>query len=144
MKPELFRKLVELKLIANQTPVAVEYNVYSEQKKRGTVKGLYTINRMFADALIPGTRIEVTSDKDTAIIEPSSIKLINGLTPVALAAQHGIRPDGKTNDAPKRRGRKPKVRVAEQVFSEDDFADDEDDELDELDEAELFEEEVAA
>jgi hypothetical protein len=130
MKPELFRKLVELKLIANQTTVAVEYPIYSDLKKKGTVKGIYTINRMFADALIPGTRIEVVNDKDTAIIEASNIKLIAGLAPVKLAAQHGIRPDGKTNDAPKRRGRKPKVRVAEEVFSEDDFADDEEDDLD--------------
>lgn len=139
MKPELFRKLVERKLITEQTPVAVEYPIYDNGKKKGTVKGLYTISRMYAHPLIPGTRIEVTNDKETATVEFTHLKLISGLAPVKLAAQHGIRPDGKDNDAPKRRGRKPKVRNVEQEFSEADFMD-----LDEEDEDELEDELVEA
>lgn len=121
MKPELFRKLVERKLIAEQTPVAVEYHQYENGKKKGTVKGLYTVNRLFAHPLIPGVHIEVSNDKETVTIEPTNLKLISGLAPVKLAAQNGIRPDGKENDAPKRRGRKPKVRNVEAEVTEEDF-----------------------
>ncbi len=121
MKPELFRMMVEHKLIAENIPVAVEYNVYDNGKKKGVVKGLYTISKVYAHPLFPGTRIDITNGTETTTIDPTSLKLVSGLPPIKLAAQHGIRPDGKENDAPKRRGRKPKVRFAEQEFSEADF-----------------------
>lgn len=121
MKPELFRKLVERKLITTDTAVAVEYPIYENCKKKGTVKGLYKVTRLYADALLPGTFIEVTNDKETVSVEPPNLKLISGLAPVKLAAQNGIRPDGKENDAPKRRGRKPKVRNVEAEVTEEDF-----------------------
>lgn len=123
MKPELFRKLIENKLIKEQVPVAVEYQVYDNGRKKGTVKGLYTISRLYAHPLILGTQIEVTNEKETVVIEPKNIKLISGLAPVKLAAKNGIRPDGKDNDAPKRRGRKPKIRDADPEFNETDFMD---------------------
>ena len=136
MNPALFRKLVEKKLIAANTNVAVEYKVFEDQKKVKTVKGMYKIARMYAHPLMFGTIIEVTNDTETVNIEAADIKLIEGLTPVKLAAQHGIRPDGKDNDAPKRRGRKPKVRVVEPEFTEDDFSDEDEDEEELMEEAE--------
>ncbi len=122
MNPALFRKLIEKKLITQETQVAIEYASYENLKKVKTTKGLYSVVRMYADALLPGTFIEVKNESETVSVQAGNIKLIAGKTPVKLAAEHGIRPDGKEDDAPKRRGRKPKVRVVEAEYTDEDFA----------------------
>ena len=118
MNPTLYRKLVERKLVAPGTEVAVEYPIYENLKKVKTIKGLFTVKALFSDALIPGTFISIANQNGEEVtIEPSNVKLISGKTPVKLAGENGIRPDGKDNDAPKRRGRKPKDRSTEAEWS---------------------------
>lgn len=117
MKPELFHKLIEKNLIAPSTPIAVEYHLYEDGKKRSTVKGMYTIESLSSHPFFPGVQIIASNDKETVTVEYQHIKLISGITPNALAAQHGLRPDGKSDDAPKRRGRKPKDRSTEAEWS---------------------------
>lgn len=146
MNPSLYRKLIEQKHITTNTQLAVELHTYQDLKKTGTVKGLFTVVRLFADALLPGTFLEVTNGTDSHIIQPDNIKLIEGKTAVKLAAEFGIRADGNTNDAPKRRGRKPKVRVVEQEWSlgEDGELAEDDEELDDDLEDDEVEDELEA
>lgn len=117
MNPALFRKLVERKLFSVGTTVGVEFNTYLDSKKVKSHKGVYTITAMYAHPLIPGTQIEIEHEGEPVRIELKNIKMISGMTPTKLAAQNGIRPDGKDNDAPKRRGRKPKVRNVEEEWT---------------------------
>lgn len=123
----LFRKLMEKRLLGLNSTVAVEYGIYEDCEKIKSVKGIYTITKIFINPLLLNTQLEVTNSTETVIVDPIDIKLIEGLPPIKLAAQHGIRPDGKDDDAPKRRGRKPKVRVVDPEFDEDDFIESRDD-----------------
>jgi hypothetical protein len=105
-------------LVAPGVEVAVEYPIYDNLKKVKTVKGMFTIKSLFSDTLIPGTFISITNETGEQVtVEPVNLKLIAGKTPVKLAGENGIRPDGKDNDAPKRRGRKPKDRSTEEAWS---------------------------
>lgn len=119
MKHELFRKLIELRLINVGDQIGVEYFKYSLTSKRVKEKGVFPVSKIYAHPLLLGTVVEIQpTEEDVIRIEPGNIKMINGKTPAKLAAEFGIRPDGLTNDAPKRRGRKPKVRPEEEWESE--------------------------
>lgn len=117
MTPVVFRKLIEKKLLAVGTTIGVEYPVYANQKKVKTVKGVYKITNLSAHPLFFAPIIEVANDDDQASIAIKDIKMIGGTTPLQFAARFGIRADGKEGDAPKRRGRKPKVRNPEVEWS---------------------------
>lgn len=131
MNPDLYRKIVELKLMTPGTQIAIEYPVYENLKKVKTIKGHYKVLSLFSSALIPGTFIQAEANGEELTLSPIHIKLIDGKTPVKLASEYGIRADGKTNDAPKRRGRRPKVRTVEEEWVAD-ALDDEDDEDEDL------------
>lgn len=117
MNPSLFLKLLEKQLLTTGTELGVEYVQYQDGKRVGVIKGMYKLDRFTPHPLGYMPIVHVTNDKDQAEVDIKNIKLISGLTPIKFAAEHGIRPDGKESDAPKRRGRKPKDRNPEKAWS---------------------------
>jgi len=117
MNPTLFLKLLEKQLLKTGTELGVEYIKYQDGKKVGTVKGMYTIERFTPHPLGYMPIVHIKNDLEQAEVDIKNIKLIAGLSPNKYAAEYGIRPDGKESDAPKRRGRKPKDRNPEKVWS---------------------------
>lgn len=129
MNADLFNKLLELKIIKTGAKVKVEVPQYDDLKKIGTVKGEFEIKEMSSHPLIPGIQIMIEHGDELLVIDRKMIKMIDGEPPVKRAAMVGIRPDGKPIDAPKRRGRKPKVRIEEENFTGMEDDDDEEDEM---------------
>lgn len=113
--------------------VDAHYDKENEKGKLVKAKGTFKIKRFYTHPFAFHTIVELTNDNNEIVeIDYQGIKKIDGLDPAALGLVHGIRADGQNNDAPKRRGRKPKVRP------EVDIVDDEEDE--EFDEDEFVEE----
>jgi hypothetical protein len=124
MHPALFRRLLELKLITSGMAVEAHYEKENEKGKLIKAKGDFKIKRFYTHPFAFHTIVEL-ENAENEIVETDyqGIKKIEGVDPSALGLQHGIRADGMNNDAPKRRGRKPKVRP-EADFVEDDETDD--------------------
>lgn len=134
MHPALFRRLLELKLITSGMKVEAHYEKENEKGKMIKAKGEFKIKRFYTHPFAFHTIIELVNEEQEIVeTDYQGIKKIDGIEPSALGLQHGIRADGMNNDAPKRRGRKPKVRP------EADFVETDDDE--EYDEDEVVEEE---
>jgi hypothetical protein len=131
MNPALFRKLVEMKLIATGTEVEVQYETYKDNGKAVKNKGLFNITRMYSHPFAFNT-VVVLKNTEGLEIEADflGIKKVAGVDPVKLAASVGVRPDGRSDDAPKRRGRKPKVRPeADEIDNDDEDEFDDEDEM---------------
>lgn len=130
MNPALFRKLVELKLIATGTEVEVQYETFKDNGKAVKNKGNFSITRMYSHPFAFNTIVVCKNAEGLEIeVDFLAIKKIAGGDPIKLAAAHKIRPDGQTDDAPKRRGRKPKVRPEADEIDEEEDDEDYDEEL---------------
>lgn len=118
-----------MKLITPGMTVEANYEKENEKGKLVKAKGTFTIKRFYTHPFAFHTIIELSND-DSDVIETDyqSIKKINGIEPAALGLTHGIRADGMNNDAPKRRGRKPKVRPEIEIVEEDEDEDEYDEE----------------
>lgn len=126
MNPALFRKFVELKLIGIGTEVDVKYEYYNDDKLVKQ-KGVFKIAKMYSHPFSFNTIVQLHSNTDDLIeIDYSNIQKISGIDPIKLGAMHKIRPDGCSDDAPKRRGRKPKAKLESDV--NDDYNEDEEEE----------------
>lgn len=120
MHPALFRRLLELKLITPGMTVEANYEKENEKGKLVKAKGTFTINRFYTHPFAFHTIVELKNEANELLdSDYQSIKKIDGLDPAALGLIHGIRADGMNNDAPKRRGRKPKVRPEAEIVEED-------------------------
>ena len=80
MNPALFRKLVELKLIASGTEVEVQYETIKENGKVAKNKGLFNVKRMYAHPFAFNT-VVVIENKEGLEIETDflAIKKVAGL-----------------------------------------------------------------
>lgn len=125
MNPALFRKLVELRAIAIGSKLEVKYELQNDNDQFIKYKGEFAIVKMYTHPFAFNTIIQLSNQDDLTIeVDFSNILKIDGIDPVTLGAQHKLRPDGCSEEAPKRRGRKPKVRPeVEEVYGE--FTDDE-------------------
>lgn len=107
--------------------VEAQYDKENEKGKLVKAKGTFKVKRFYTHPFAFNTIIELTNDA-MEVVETDylGLKKIEGLDPAALGLIHGIRADGMNNDAPKRRGRKPKVRPEADVVYESDEDEDED------------------
>ncbi len=129
MHPALFRRLLELKLITPGMEVEAHYEKENEKGKMVKAKGTFKIKRFYTHPFAFHTIVELENEAQELVeTDYQGIKKISGIDPASLGLQHGIRADGMNNDAPKRRGRKPKVRP------EADFVEDEEEDEDFLEE----------
>jgi hypothetical protein len=125
MHPSLFRRLLEMKVIAPGMEVEAQYERENEKGKLVKAKGIFKIKRFYTHPFAFHTIVELTNDAGESVeVDYQGLKKLNGLEPNAVGLAHGLRADGVNDDAPKRRGRKPKVRPE----AVDEFEEVEDDE----------------
>ena len=130
MNPALFRKLVELRVIKTGTELEVKYELPDASGKLVKNRGIFNITKMYSHPFMFNTVIQLTNVDNLEIeVDYDAIRKIDGIDPVKVGADNGIRPDGCSEEAPKRRGRKPKVRPEiDDLYTIDDEDEDEDDE----------------
>lgn len=116
MKETLLAKLVEKKLINEKTKIEVDYIGLNEDgsalpKKRT----IFNVNRVSSTPLHPALVLEVVNPEDgqETVIFSYEIRTIDGLQPQRYAVSKGVAADGLER-LKKRRGRKPKIRDAQQ------------------------------
>lgn len=127
MNPALFRKLVELRVIKTGTELEVKYELPDASGKLVKNRGIFNITKMYSHPFMFNTVIQLVNVDNLEIeVDYDAIRKIDGIDPVKVGANNGIRPDGCSDEAPKRRGRKPKVRpeVDDLVSITDDDDDD--------------------
>ena len=122
MHPALFRRLLEMKVIVPGMEVEAQYEKENEKGKLVKSKGIFKIKRFYTHPFAFHTIVELTNEAGEIVdVDYQGLKKLNGLEPAAVGLAHGLRADGVNDDAPKRRGRKPKVRPeAVEVFDEED------------------------
>lgn len=129
MHPALFRRLLEMKVIHTGMEVEAQYDKQNEKGKLVKAKGIFKIKRFYTHPFAFHTIVELTNDNlEIVDVDYSGLKKLDGVEPTAVGLKYGIRADGVNDDAPKRRGRKPKVRPEADVSYKDDEEEDEENE----------------
>lgn len=92
MNHHLFRHLVENQIIAPGVNVGVVHTEYYDLKKSKTYQGTFVIERIYADALLPDTRLVVFNGDLKLDITKNDIKLVGGVLPSTLGYNTGYSP----------------------------------------------------
>jgi hypothetical protein len=116
MKQTLLAKLVEKKLITETTKIEVDYIGLDEDGSQLPKKRtIFNVKNVSSTPLHPALVVEVVNPEDGSetVIFSNEIRTIDGLQPQRFAVSKGVSADGLER-LKKRRGRKPKIRDAQQ------------------------------
>lgn len=113
MSPSLTSRLIEKGIIRINTEVDAYYNGYDMAGvAQARTPGNFTIQgaKKTADTFI--FEVRNTIDGSQRKIDCREVNMIDGMEPVRFAEIYGLTEDGAEIKQGKRRGRKPKARVA--------------------------------
>lgn len=116
MNPVLAQKLIDKGVLAAEAEVEAEYPTLAMGGYSTTLgRGIFLIKTITAGDSTALFEVISTKDGTTRQISSENIVAIDGMDPVRYASVYNIKPDGVDAKLGKRRGRRPKVRTAQNV-----------------------------